>query len=56
MQRLFSRCITFKKIIEKSENFKIIVNARTLNEIVRILEKDDDVVTIIVQKNVLMCV
>lgn len=44
-----------KKIIQKSENFKIIVNSRTLNEIVRILEKDDDVVTIIVQKNVLMC-
>ncbi|MBR3804998.1 MAG: DNA polymerase III subunit beta [Clostridia bacterium] len=44
-----------KKIIEKSENFKIIVNARTLNEIVRILENDEDVVTIIVQKNVLMC-
>ena len=44
-----------KKIIEKSDNFKIIVNARTLNEIVRILENDEDVVTIIVQKNVLMC-
>ena len=44
-----------KKIIEKSENFKIIVNARTLNEIVRILENDEDVVTIIVQKNVFMC-
>ena len=29
-----------KKIIEKSDNFKIIVNARTLNEIVRILENE----------------
>ncbi|MBO7214629.1 MAG: DNA polymerase III subunit beta [Clostridia bacterium] len=44
-----------KKIIEKSENFKIIVTQRTLNEIVRILDNDEDVVTIIVQKNVLMC-
>ncbi len=51
----FRLAIYRKKIIEKSENFKIIVNSRTLNEIVRILEKDDDVVTIIVQKNVLMC-
>ena len=44
-----------KKLLEKSENFKIIVTQRTLNEIVRILENDDDVVSIIVQKNVLMC-
>lgn len=51
----FRLAIYRKKIIEKSENFKIIVNSRTLNEIVRILEKDDEVVTIIVQKNVLMC-
>ncbi len=51
----FRLAIYRKKIVEKSENFKIIVNSRTLNEIVRILEKDDEVVTIIVQKNVLMC-
>ena len=44
-----------KKLIEKSENFKFIANSRTLNEIVRILEKDEEVVTIIIQKNVLMC-
>lgn len=51
----FRLAIYRKKVIEKSENFKIIVNSRTLNEIVRLLEKDEDVVTIIVQKNVLMC-
>ena len=51
----FRLAIYRKKVIDKSENFKIIVNSRTLNEIVRILEKDDEVVTIIVQKNVLMC-
>lgn len=51
----FRLAIYRKKIIEKSEDFKIIVNSRTLNEIVRILENDDDVVTIIVQKNILMC-
>lgn len=51
----FRLAIYRKKILEKSENFKIIVNSRTLNEIVRILDKDDEVVTIIVQKNVLLC-
>lgn len=50
----FRLAIYRKKIEKSSGNFKIIVNARTLNEIVRILEKDDEVVTIIVQKNVLM--
>ena len=51
----FRLAIYRKKVIEKSEDFKIIVNSRTLNEIVRLLEKDEEVVTIIVQKNVLMC-
>ena len=51
----FRLAIYRKKIIEKSQDFKIIVNSRTLNEIVRILEKDEEVVTIIVQNNVLMC-
>ena len=51
----FRLAIYRKKIVESSGNFSIIVNARTLNEIVRILDNDEDVVTIIVQKNVLMC-
>ncbi|MBR6737221.1 MAG: DNA polymerase III subunit beta [Clostridia bacterium] len=51
----FRLAICRKKIVESSGDFKIIVTARTLNEIVRILESDEDVVTIIVQKNVLMC-
>lgn len=51
----FRLAICRKKIEEKTENFKIIVSSRTLNEIVRILENDEDMLTIIVQKNVLMC-
>ena len=51
----FRLAIAKKKISESTGNFKIIVSQRTLNEIVRILEKDEDILTIIVQKNILMC-
>jgi len=45
-----------RKVIEQSSgNFSILVTPRTLNEIVRILDKDDNLFTIIVQKNIIMC-
>ena len=47
--------INKKKIEQASENFSIIVSPRTLKEIVSILDKDDELFTIIVQKNVIMC-
>ncbi len=50
----FRLAICKKKIESCTQNFKIIVSSRTLNEVVRILEKENDLVTIIVQNNVLM--
>ena len=51
----FRLAICRKKIENATGNFKIIVSSRTLNEIIRILENDNDVVTVIIQKNVMMC-
>ena len=51
----FRLAIARKKIEDSTGNFKIIVSQRTLNEIVRILENDNDLLTIIVQNNILMC-
>lgn len=51
----FRLAIYRKKIENATGCFKIIVNARTLNEIVRILENDNEVLTIVVQNNVMMC-
>ncbi len=50
----FRLAICKKKIENCTENFKIIVSSRTLNEIVRLLESENDLVTIIIQKNLLM--
>lgn len=50
----FRLAIMRKKIEASTGDFKIIVSSRTLNEIVRILENDNDVLTVIVQKNVMM--
>ena len=50
----FRLAICRKKIENATKNFKIIVTSRTLNEIIRILEKDEDLITVVVQKNVLM--
>ena len=50
----FRLSICKKKIEESTSNFKIIVSSRTLNEIIRIFENDNDVITVVVQKNVLM--
>lgn len=47
--------INRKKIEQSSGDFNVIVSPRTLNEIVRILDKEDDLFTVIVQKNVIMC-
>lgn len=47
--------INKKKIEQASDNFSVIVSPRTLNEIVRILDKEEDLFTVIVQKNVIMC-
>lgn len=51
----FRLAICKKKIEEATGNFKIIVSSRTLNEIVRIFENDNDVLTVVVQNNVMMC-
>ena len=51
----FRLSITKKKIKESTGNFKIIISQRTLNEIVRLLENDEDIFSLIVQKNILMC-
>ena len=51
----FRLAIARKKIENATSDFKIIVSSRTLNEIIRILENDNDLVTVVVQKNVLMC-
>ena len=51
----FRLAIARKKIESATGEFKIIVSSRTLNEIVKILEKDTDLVTVVIQKNVLMC-
>lgn len=47
--------INKKQIEQSSGNFSIIVSPRTLNEIVRILDKEEELFTVIVQKNVIMC-
>ena len=47
--------INKKKIEQSSGNFSVIVSPRTLKEIVSILDKEDDLFTLIVQKNVVMC-
>ena len=49
------RLAIYKKKIETSTgDFKIIVSSRTLNEIIRIIENESELITVIVQKNVLM--
>lgn len=40
-----------KDVVCDSENIRIIVPQRTLNEITHILDKDEDVLTVIIQKN-----
>ena len=47
--------INKKKIERASENFSIIVSPRTLKEIINILDKEDELFTLIIQKNVIMC-
>ena len=42
-------------VTEGKGNFKIIISQRTLNEIVRLLENDEDIFSLIIQKNILMC-
>ena len=44
-----------KKVISSSGDLKVIISSRTLNEIVKILENDEDVISIVIQKNVMMC-
>ena len=51
----FRLAICRKKIENATSDFKIIVSQRTLNEVVRILENDNDVLTVVIQKNVMMC-
>jgi DNA polymerase-3 subunit beta len=50
----FRMSIVEKDVLSGSGNFKAIVPARTLSEITRLLEKDDDLLRISVQKNSLM--
>ncbi|MBO5852119.1 MAG: DNA polymerase III subunit beta, partial [Clostridia bacterium] len=50
----FRLAIYRKKIETSTGNFKIIVSSRTLNEIIRIIESENDLLTVVVQKNVLM--
>ncbi len=51
----FRLAITKKKIKESTGNLKIIVNQRTLSEIIRLLDKDDEIFSIKIQKNILKC-
>lgn len=51
----FRLAICRKKLENSNGDLKIIVTARALNEIIRILDNDEDILTILVQKNVLMC-
>ncbi len=51
----FRLAIMKKKILNTTCDLKIIISSRTLSEIVKILEDDEDIITIVVQKNVMMC-
>ena len=45
------RMAVVKKEVEASANFKVVIPARTLSEIVRLLEKEDDIMDIVLYNN-----
>ncbi len=51
----FRMAISKRKLVEsKGDNFKAVVPARSLTEIVRLLDKQEDKITVVLKKNALM--
>ncbi len=48
------RMAVIKKEIKASQNMKVVIPARALNEIMRLLDKDDQIIKVILQKNTLL--